>query len=102
MSLRVVVIGAQFVVQPNKYATDNFDPQFLRLPLKLTPPDWDILEAMKGDEFQGFAHFNCAYAAEAKGAEQTLFAEQTLTAGGGGGGGEGRTTQNGGEPGREC
>uniref|UniRef100_A0A914KYK4 protein kinase C n=2 Tax=Meloidogyne incognita group TaxID=654580 RepID=A0A914KYK4_MELIC len=36
----------------SKSTTENFDAQFLRLPLKLTQPDWDILEEMKGDEFR--------------------------------------------------
>uniref|UniRef100_A0A914HW45 Protein kinase C n=1 Tax=Globodera rostochiensis TaxID=31243 RepID=A0A914HW45_GLORO len=63
---------------PNKFATDNFDPQFLRLPLKLTAPEWDILEGMKGDEFISFDHFNSRYVAEAVGAESGLYAEKTL------------------------
>ena len=64
--------------QPNKFSTDNFDPQFLRLPLKLTAPDWDILEGMKGDEFHGFEHFNSHYALEAQGAECGRVAERAL------------------------
>ncbi|KAL3112805.1 hypothetical protein niasHT_019779 [Heterodera trifolii] len=62
----------------NKFTTDNFDPLFLRLPLKLTPPEWDILEGMKGDEFILFDHFNSQYFAEAASAESGAYAEETL------------------------
>ncbi|KAI6177757.1 Protein kinase C [Aphelenchoides bicaudatus] len=37
-------------------STENFDLQFLKLPLKLTPPEWDVLENLKGDEFNNFEH----------------------------------------------
>jgi len=63
----------------NKFCTDNFDPQFLRLPLKLTPPDWDILDGLKGgDEFSEFDHFNSHYAREAECAEWGREAEKAL------------------------
>ncbi|GMT36604.1 hypothetical protein PFISCL1PPCAC_27901, partial [Pristionchus fissidentatus] len=43
-------------------STENFDVGFLKLPLRLTPPDWLVLENLKGDEFGEFTfvnpHFN--------------------------------------------
>uniref|UniRef100_A0A915NRK1 Non-specific serine/threonine protein kinase n=1 Tax=Meloidogyne floridensis TaxID=298350 RepID=A0A915NRK1_9BILA len=65
----------------SKSSTENFDAQFLRLPLKLTQPDWDILEEMKGDEFAIFDHFNFDYAAEAACAEYGREAEEALLLG---------------------
>ncbi|CAD5222724.1 unnamed protein product [Bursaphelenchus xylophilus] len=47
------------------HSTENFDLQFLRLPLKLTPPEWDVLENLKGDEFAEFNYTNPAYHEEA-------------------------------------
>jgi serine/threonine protein kinase len=42
------------------YSTENFDTQFLKLPLKLTEPDWDVIENIK-DEFNDFSHVNPDY-----------------------------------------
>ncbi|GMT07549.1 hypothetical protein PENTCL1PPCAC_29723 [Pristionchus entomophagus] len=43
-------------------STENFDVGFLKLPLRLTPPDWKVLENLNGDEFGDFTfvnpHFN--------------------------------------------
>uniref|UniRef100_A0A914CA42 Protein kinase C n=1 Tax=Acrobeloides nanus TaxID=290746 RepID=A0A914CA42_9BILA len=44
----------------NRYSTENFDSHFLKLPLRLTPPDWEILENLKG-EFNGFDYANPNY-----------------------------------------
>jgi len=48
----------------NPRSTENFDLQFLKLPLKLTPPEWDVLENLKGDEFNEFAYVNPFYEEE--------------------------------------
>ncbi|KAE9555877.1 hypothetical protein FO519_000857 [Halicephalobus sp. NKZ332] len=47
----------------NPASTENFDSQFLRLPLKLTAPDYDVLDNLK-DEFHGFTYVNENYAYE--------------------------------------
>jgi serine/threonine protein kinase len=44
----------------NPRSTENFDLQFLKLPLKLTPPDYSVLDNLK-DEFNGFTYFNTNY-----------------------------------------
>uniref|UniRef100_A0AC34QCG9 Protein kinase C n=1 Tax=Panagrolaimus sp. JU765 TaxID=591449 RepID=A0AC34QCG9_9BILA len=44
----------------NAASTENFDSQFLRLPLKLTAPDYDVLDNLK-DEFNGFTFINENY-----------------------------------------
>ena len=50
-------------LQDNPASTENFDSQFLRLPLKLTAPDYDVLDNLK-DEFNGFTYVNENYAYE--------------------------------------
>lgn len=57
------------------YSTENFDMQFLNLPLKLTPPEWDILENLKGDEFNYFDYFNTNYELDVSRAEHVAKAE---------------------------
>ncbi|CAI2357624.1 unnamed protein product [Caenorhabditis sp. 36 PRJEB53466] len=42
-------------------STENFDHNFLKLPTKMTPPDWEVLENLKGDEFKGFSFVNPFY-----------------------------------------
>uniref|UniRef100_F1KWE3 Protein kinase C n=1 Tax=Ascaris suum TaxID=6253 RepID=F1KWE3_ASCSU len=42
-------------------STENFDPQFLKLPLKLTMPDWMVLSNLRGDEFRSFTYYNPEY-----------------------------------------
>ncbi|VDM37367.1 unnamed protein product, partial [Toxocara canis] len=42
-------------------STENFDPQFLKMPLKLTMPDWMVLENVRGDEFRSFTFYNPDY-----------------------------------------
>uniref|UniRef100_A0A914Y7A1 AGC-kinase C-terminal domain-containing protein n=1 Tax=Panagrolaimus superbus TaxID=310955 RepID=A0A914Y7A1_9BILA len=44
----------------NPRSTENFDSQFLKLPLKLTPPDYSVLDNLK-DEFNGFTYINQNY-----------------------------------------
>jgi hypothetical protein len=61
-----------------KKSTENFDVAFLRLPLKLTPPEWDVLENLKGDEFSGFSHYNHDYIKDTVCAEHALVAAETL------------------------
>ncbi|PAV69648.1 hypothetical protein WR25_25058 isoform D [Diploscapter pachys] len=39
-------------------STENFDSNFLKLPIKMTPPDWVVLENTKGDEFSDFTYVN--------------------------------------------
>ncbi|KAI6229340.1 Protein kinase C [Aphelenchoides besseyi] len=58
-------------------STENFDMQFLKLPLKLTPPDWDILNGLKGDEFADFGYINPDY--ENDSAPATLVLETVST-----------------------
>ncbi|KAJ1345644.1 protein kinase C [Parelaphostrongylus tenuis] len=41
----------------NATSTENFDPMFLNLPVKLTPPDWLVLDNAR-DEFCGFSYVN--------------------------------------------
>ena len=52
-----------FFLQDNPASTENFDSQFLRLPLKLTAPDYEVLDNLK-DEFNGFTYINENYAYE--------------------------------------
>ncbi|CCD65289.2 Protein kinase C-like 2 [Caenorhabditis elegans] len=42
-------------------STENFDHSFLKLPTKMTPPDWEVLENLKGDEFSNFSFVNPFY-----------------------------------------
>ncbi|ULT79996.1 hypothetical protein L3Y34_010531 [Caenorhabditis briggsae] len=42
-------------------STENFDHNFLKLPTKMTPPDWEVLENLKGDEFINFSFVNPYY-----------------------------------------
>ncbi|CAD6190553.1 unnamed protein product [Caenorhabditis auriculariae] len=39
-------------------STENFDSNFLKLPTKMTPPDWEVLENIRGDEFANFSFVN--------------------------------------------
>jgi len=59
-------------------STENFDVQFLQLPLKLTPPEWDVLENLKGDEFSGFEFVNPDYAADTARADHAHIAVEIL------------------------
>jgi hypothetical protein len=65
--------------QLGRAAINNFDTQFSRLPLKLTPPDFEILDSQKGDEFTGFTYFNPHYETDVAAAEVSEQAEQLLT-----------------------
>uniref|UniRef100_A0A914S0P7 Protein kinase domain-containing protein n=1 Tax=Parascaris equorum TaxID=6256 RepID=A0A914S0P7_PAREQ len=47
--------------QKHEASTENFDPQFLKLPLKLTMPDWMVLSNLRGDEFRSFTYYNPEY-----------------------------------------
>lgn len=67
-----------YISQPGDASTANFDPQFLRLPLKLTPPDWDILDSQKTDEFASFNYVNPNYIRDVAASEFCTHAEQQL------------------------
>lgn len=47
--------------QKTDRSTENFDHSFLKLPTKMTPPDWEVLENLKGDEFSNFSFVNPFY-----------------------------------------
>ncbi|KAK0397641.1 hypothetical protein QR680_002201 [Steinernema hermaphroditum] len=57
----------------SRISTENFDTQFLKLPLKLTPPDMDVLENLKGDEFSNFDYLNLDYVPPAEEDEEPGF-----------------------------
>jgi len=39
-------------------STENFDQQFVSVPIKMTPPDWLVLQNCRGDEFADFSCIN--------------------------------------------
>lgn len=49
------------VFQKAPGSTENFDSSFLKLAIKMTPPDWVVLENVKGDEFHDFSFVNPYY-----------------------------------------
>jgi hypothetical protein len=58
MCISLVLHVCVVIFQKSPSSTENFDQQFVSVPIKMTPPDWLVLQNCRGDEFSDFSCMN--------------------------------------------